>query len=233
MPLIQHGDPNDLARAIRPAPAVLGPEDDAGPPFKISSNSRGVALKTIKLTKEFGFFKDLFNPTYRVYFIAWAWDFSGSPVVQYPPAQLGAAADSFVLTLRSQQERAFIGAGVMLFPPRKITAGINLCIHLWQSTQDVRALGATLGSVAQTIQSSTLNQVLSTVALATATPAAAVTLATNASLELTGALGNVLKTSADQHLDLFQGTYDVTQPWQAGDDLYQGQGTEIVLSRLE
>ena len=57
-------------------------------------------------------------------------------------------------------------------------------------------------------------------------------LATNAALELSNAIGAVLKTSADQHLDLFQGTYDVTQPWQAGDDRYQGEGTQIVLARL-
>jgi hypothetical protein len=221
-----------MARAIVEPPAVLGPEDEAAPTFKVSENSRGVALKTIQLTKEFGFLGDLFNPSYNVYFIAWAWDFSGSPVVQYPPAQLGVSPDNFVLALRSQEERSFIGAGVLLFPPRKVTAGINLCINLWQSRQDVRSLGTTLATVAQTIQSSALNQVLSTVALATATPAAAVTLATNASLELTGAIGAVLKTSADQHLDLFQGTYDVTQAWAAGDDRYQGQGTEIVLTRL-
>src|SRR5689334_3124762 len=176
MPLIQHGDPTDLVRAITPAPVVLGDENQPAAPFKVSPDSRGVALKTIKLTKDFGFFKDLFNPAYNVYFIAWAWDFSGAPVVQYPPAQLGVTADTLVLTLRSQEERSFIGAGVLLFPARTVTAGINLCIHLWQSTQDVRGLGTTLSTVAQTIQSSTLNQVLSTVALATASPAAAVTL---------------------------------------------------------
>jgi hypothetical protein len=60
-------------------------------------------------------------------------------------------------------------------------------------------VGTTLNSVAQTIQSSTLDQVLGRIAPATATPAAAVTLATNA-------IGAVLKTSAGQHLDLYQGT---------------------------
>jgi hypothetical protein len=232
MPLIQHGAPSDMTRAIVESPAVLGPDDEAAAAFSVSANSRGVSLKTIQLTKDFGLFSDLFNPSYNVYFVAWAWDLSGNPVVQYPPAQLGISADGFVLTLRSQEERSFIGSGVQLFPPRKVTAGINVCINLWQSRQDVRNLGTTLSKVAQTIQSSSLNQVLSAIALATATPAAAVTLAANAMLELTSAIGEVLKTSADQQLDLFQGTYDVTQPWAAGDDRYRGQGTEIVLTRL-
>ncbi len=144
MPLIQHGSPTDLARAIVEPPAVLGGEEEATPPFAVSDANRGVALKTIKLTQPLGMFSGLFNPAKNIYFIAWAWDFSGSPVVQYPPAQLGQSPDGFVLTLRAQQERAFIGAGVMLFPPRKVTAGINLCIHLWESTGDVRALGTTL-----------------------------------------------------------------------------------------
>ena len=233
MALLQRGSPDDLVRAVRRGPVVLGAdEDSASGVFAVSNNSRGVSLKSIKLTKDFGFFAGLFNPEVKIYFIAWSWDFSGGPIIQYPPAQLGFSPESLVLTLRAQEERSFLGTGVLLFPPRKVTAGINLCINLWQSTQDVRAIGTTLGSVAQTIQSSTLNHVLSTIAIASATPAAAVALATNASLELTNTLGTVLKTSNDQHLDLFQGTYDVTQAWTAGDDLNQGHGTEIVLTRL-
>jgi hypothetical protein len=197
MPLIQRGSPDDLVQAVQPGPVVLSADEPVDSLFAVSENSRGLSLKSIKLTKDFGFFAALFNPAINIYFIAWAWDFSGSPVVQYPPAQLGFSPDSLVLTLRAQQERSFLGSGIMLFPPRKVTAGINVCINLWQSTQDVRAIGTTLGSVAQTIQSSKLNQVLSTVAAITATPAALVAMATNASLELTSAIGNALKTSND------------------------------------
>jgi hypothetical protein len=232
MALIQRGSPDDLVQAVQPEPAVLSADEPSGSLFAVTENNHGLSLKSIKLTKDFGFFAGLFNPAINIYFIAWAWDYSGSPVIQYPPAQLGFSPESLVLTLRTQEERSFLGTGIMLFPPRKVTAGINVCINLWQSTQDVRAIGTTLGSVAQTIQSSMLNQVLSTVATITATPAAAVAMATNASLELTSAIGNVLKTSNDQHLDLFQGTYDATQAWISGDELNQGHGTEITITHL-
>ena len=232
MALIQRGSPDDLIQAVQTAPVVLGADEPTESVFAVSETSQGLALKSIKLTKDFGFFASLFNPAINIYFIAWAWDFSGAPVIQYPPAQLGFSPENLVLTLRAHEERSFLGTGVMLFPPRKVTAGINVCINLWQSTQDVREIGATLGSVAQTIESSKLNQVLSTVATLTATPAAAVAMATNASLELTSAIGNVLKTSNDQHLDLFQGTYNVTQVWNPGDEVNQGHGTEIIMTRL-
>jgi hypothetical protein len=232
MALLQQGSPDDLVPAIRPRPPLLSGDEPTASGFMVSENHRGVALKAIKLTKDLGVFAELFNPQIKIYFIAWAWDFSGESIIQYPPAQASFSPDSLVLTLRSQQERSFLGAGVMLFPPRKVTAGINLCIHLWKSTQNVRAIGDTLDTVAQTIQSSKLNQFLSALAIATATPAAAIALATNASLELATTIGKVLKTSNDQHLDLFQGTYPVIQSWIRGDEINQGEGTEIILTRL-
>lgn len=231
MPLFQHGSLDDLTQTGLDLPAVLD-EAKAEPPFLVSADRRGIALKSLRLQRESSIFVDLFNPAFNIYFIAWTWDFSGNPVTQYPPAQLNVNPDSLVLRLHNSEERLFVGAGVVLFPPQKVTAGINVCVHLWKSNQDTRGLGNTLSSVARAIQESKLNQLLSTIAIATATPAAIVALATNASLELTSAIGAVLKTSTDEHLDLFQGTYDVTKPWSTRDEPYEGHGTQIVLSLL-
>lgn len=232
MPILQHGAFEDLEQTATADPEFLGsgPEGEGEALYAVSAERRGLALRSIKLTKDFGWLADLFNPSKQIYFISYAWDLSGQPVEIYPPAVTGLAADTLLLQLREQEVRSFIGDGVTLFQPRKVTAGINLCLHLFESNQDTRRLGETLVTVTQTIQNSSLNKLLSTLAMVT--PAQATVLAKEATLELFNAIGAVLKTGRDSHLDFFQGTYNVASPWSPGNDAQAGSGAELVLSRL-
>src|SRR5947209_6069125 len=60
--------------------------------FQTSDSARGLALKSLRLTKGFaGFIGNLLNATNEVYFLAWAWDFSGRTPVVYPDPATNAA----------------------------------------------------------------------------------------------------------------------------------------------
>jgi hypothetical protein len=199
--------------------------------FPTSKSPRGVALNRIKLSRDFGnFFQHFFDVDHDVYFVAWAWDYSGKPVVQYPPSEV--ASGSAAITLSAGEVRQFIGAGVPLFVPRQVTSGIALRIQLWESKSDQRKLGETLERVATSIQESSLNSLLSVLASATGVTLATVNLIKEASLELAKVIGTVLKASNDDAVDLFEGYYPVSTQWSSRDETYEGHASEIALRLL-
>lgn len=199
--------------------------------FDISSSPRGLALKSLKLTRGFeGLLGNLFNATNEVYFLAWSWDLSGAPVVEYPGK--GANASTCVIPLKVGQVREFLGAGILLFPARQVTAGLATRIMLWESDQGARDFGKAMSEVANTIKASQLNNLLSLLSLAAGATVATVSLIKDAAIELSDAIGKILQANSDDYVDFYEGYYPATASWTSGDEPHQGYASEISLTRL-
>jgi hypothetical protein len=213
-----------LAEVAREAPADVFR-------FAISPEARGLAVARLRLDKDFqSFLARLFHKTSDVYFLAWCWDLSGIPTSMYP----GAAADasSALIPMRGGEVREFIGAGAALFPARPVTAGLAARIQIWESARGTRDFGQTLSTVADTIQKSKLNSLLTLIATATGVASATVALVEQAALELAKVIGGVLQASSDDYVDFYEGYFPAAAPWTDGETAYQGRASEIVLNRF-
>ena len=118
----------------------------------------------------------VFNKTNEVYFLSWAWDLSGASPFLHPAE--GTAKEEAIIPLVAGELREFIGAGVVLFPARRVKSGIAVRIQLWESDAGARAFGKTLGDLAKTIQESKLTNLLALLALATGATTTAATATT-------------------------------------------------------
>lgn len=199
--------------------------------FTVSSAARGLALKSLLLSKGFeGILQGLFNPEHKVYFLAWAWDLSGAPVVEYPGA--AASAATCLIPLKVGQLREFMGAGIALFPARKITAGLAIRIMIWESDQDVRDFGKAMSEVASAVKASDLNNILSLVGAMAGATSATVNLVKNAAIELADVIGKILQANSDDYVDFYEGYYPAAEPWLPGDERHEGSASGITLTRF-
>jgi hypothetical protein len=203
---------------------------DAPPRVRLieSAEPRGLALRSIKLERGFeSFLQKVFKGENEVYFLAWCWDLSGEPVSLYPGKT--AEGSSSLIKLRAGDVREFtMGAGIGLFEPRQVTAGLAVRINLWESDEKRRRFGETLGSVTDAIKDSKLNNVLKLVALA-GPQLATITLVKDAALELAGVVATLLKADSDDFVDFFEGYYPAADAWPASDETHRGHASEIVL----
>ncbi|MFH0801164.1 MAG: hypothetical protein V2A78_02075 [bacterium] len=215
-------DLREVTRTVQPVPIN----------FHTSNAPRGLALKSIKLTKGFeGFLQSLFNRTNEVFFLSWAWDLSGNPPVKYPG--LGAEPQSCIIPLQVGQVRQFLGSGILLSPARTITAGLAVRIMLWESDQGERDFGKTMTEVANTLKTSELTNLLALIAMGVVdVPVSIITTVAAAAGELAKAVGSILQANGDDYVDFYEGYYPSTDPWAAGDETHQGSASEITLTRL-
>jgi len=213
-----------LAEVTREAPAQVFR-------FTVSPEQRGLAVASLRLEKGFqSFLARLFHKTSDVYFLAWCWDLSGSPAALYP----GTTADpaSALIPMRGGEVREFIGAGALLFPARQVTSGLAVRMQIWESAQGTRQFGQTLSTVAETIQQSKLNSLLTLIATVTGVATATIALVEQAALELGKVVGDVLKASSDDYVDFYEGYFPASEPWTDGQSTYRGNASEIALSRF-
>ena len=195
-----------------------------------SSEARGLAIKSIELTKgSEGILGNLFNSTNEIYFIAWIWDLSGNPVIQYPGD--GFLAENTLFKIKTGKTRKFIGEGINLFPKREVKGGIAVRIQLWESDQKSRNFGKILNETSDNIKKSKLNNLLAAISMATGVVGTTIALVEKASLELANIIGTILKANSDNSVDFFEGYYAADQNWKAGEDLYEGNASKIVLNK--
>jgi len=214
-------DVGEAIRAVQPAMLEL----------PASSESRGLALKSLKLTQGFeGFLQNMFNPTNNVYFLAWSWDLSGAPIVEYPGST--ATDRTCLVPMKVGQVREFLGAGVALFPARQVTSGLATRIMLWESDQSTRDFGKAMSDVAKTVKVSKLSNLLSVLSLTLGATTTTVTLIKDAVVELADAIGKVLQANSDDYVDFYEGYYPVAEPWTIGDEMHRGNASEIAIARL-
>lgn len=202
--------------------------------FLVSEDRRGLALQSLQLNSQFqNFLARLFSTTSEIYFLAWAWDMAG--LVQYPGAN--GNANSCLIPLKAGQLREFASAesaGIVLFPPRQISAGLSLRIQVWESRQNVRNFGDVMNKVASAIDGSELKTILAGLVAAPATGGASAILAlvAPAAQKLAQAVGEILKNYADDFVDYFEGYFPAAKPWQLGPYQESGKGATLVLNRL-
>lgn len=211
----------EATRAVQPVPVE----------FLISDSSRGLALKSVKLTRGFeGILGNLFNKDNEVYFVSWAWDFSGNSPVQHPGPN--ATPEECVIPLGVGEVREFLGAGVVLFPARKVTAGIAIRIMLWESDKKARNFGKAMTEVTSAIKTSELTNLLSLAAAGTGVAGATMTVVAGAAGELAKTIGAILQANSDDYVDFYEGYYPAADSWGVGDETHQGHSSEITLTRL-
>jgi hypothetical protein len=197
--------------------------------YTTSPEARGIALKSIKLTKGFeGILGNLFNLTNEVYFLAWAFDLSGQPLHFYPGQDI--EPDSFIIPMKVGNVREFLGSGINLFPKRKVVGGIVLRIQIWESDKKVRSFGKVLKETADAIKKSELTHLLSAASLITGVSGATISLVTKASLELAGVIGTILKANSDDYVDFYEGYYPADTKWQTTEEKNSGLHSNIVLN---
>lgn len=208
----------EAARSIQPVPIRAD----------VSPRDIGVGIQSIKLLRGFdGLLADVFNSPNQVYFLAWSWDLSGASPTVYPSPELDVARA--LLPLIPQQERRFLGIGEPIAPPRPIVGGLGLNIQVWESDADLRAFGQTMQQVAQAVRESSLNHVLSLVAMSTGMTGTSITLIKEAVLELTDTVGAILKVNSNDYVDLFSGFYPLLQLAEPKVEKHIGTACELEL----
>lgn len=199
--------------------------------YSVSSGPRGMALANLRLEKQaLKFFTRLFERRCNIYFLAWAWDLSGEPIYSYPGSSVGVGYA--LIPMKGNELREFLGAGVLLFPSRPVTSGLQLRIQVWQSRKGVRTFGAAMAAVGQAIAESELNAVLNAGSLVAGHVGVTIAAAKEGALLLTRSIGTILKSYGDDVLDLYEGNYPANATWKPGHESHAGYGTKIVLSRL-
>jgi hypothetical protein len=199
--------------------------------FIASSDQRGLAIKSLKLTEGFeGYLSNLFKDGLNnVYFVAWAWDLSGEPIYQYPGT--GVEAKDVLIPIKVGKLREFIGAGISLFPKRVVKGGMAVRIQIWESDQQIRTFGKAMSDTADAIQKSELNALLSLISTATGVSGATVALIKEASIELAKVIGTVLQANGEDYVDFFEGYYPADKNWVAGNESYEGNSSVLTLDK--
>lgn len=199
--------------------------------FETSPEPRGLAVKSITLTQDSRSFLEKFlDPTASIYYLAWCWDLSGDPVRVYPG--LDATAADVSLSLRQGESKRFMGAGSLLFPQRKISAGLAVRLMVWESEKTYQQFGETLKAVCDEIKESNLNSLITLLATVSSVPGATLALIEKAGLELGSLIGTILKASSDDFLDLYEGYFPVSDAWDAGEFTESDSYTEMVFTRI-
>ncbi|MBC9729674.1 hypothetical protein [Streptomyces sp. TRM68367] len=199
--------------------------------FRESATPRGLAVASIRLESGFqSFLARLFHRTSDVYFVAWCWDLSGEPISLYPPT--GAGVDKCLIPMRGGDVREFMGAGTVLFPARRVTAGIGARVQVWESKQGTRDFGSSMAAVSEQIQQSELNSWLTLIGSMVDPTAATIALIEEAALKLGKVIGTALKAASDDYVDFYEGYFPASAPWTAGKETYKGIDSELELSRF-
>jgi hypothetical protein len=246
--LIKAGDISELSVTAQPAATKIVPDASAiktfgvlakATPtvpagmfdFGVSAQNRGLALQKLLLEKNFqNRLSRVFDRTRKVYFLAWAWDFSGQPAYFYPGES--SPAGTTLIPIKAKEEREFVGSGILLSPSRPITGGLAIRLQLWVSKGDARKLGKTMHEVALKIKQSNLNGLLAAIAVAGGVTTTTVNLVWNASLELSTVVGTILEASSDSHIDFYEGFFPAARPWSPKTQSWNGHASEITLGRL-
>lgn len=195
-----------------------------------STDQRGIAIKSIKLTEGFeGFLQKYLNPTNEVYFVAWTWDLSGQPVNLYPDSKFN--VQDVIIPLKVGNIREFIGQGINLFPKRRVKGGIAVRIQLWESDQNVRNIGKIITETAEAINKSELNNLLSYISKATGITGVKINLIKEASIELAKVIGIILQSNCDDYVDFFEGYYASDTVWTIEEESYGGNSSVLTLNK--
>jgi hypothetical protein len=191
-----------------------------------SPNRWGLFLKTLSLYESFeGFIVNLFNSDNEIYFTSIAWDYTGKPPFVYPPK--GAQGSHFLIPMKAQTSRRFVGDGVNIWPAQIVVGALNLVILVYECDSDVRAAGEILVDIHDKVGNSKLSKLIAAIA---ANPSLATGIAIGEAVnELMGVIGNIMKRNGDDYVDLFEGSYGTDKPQTARVEKYDHEAAGIEL----
>jgi len=196
-----------------------------------SEKKWGLRLNNLTLRKDFeswiyGVWGN--KPTNDIYFTSIAWDYSGKAPIVYPPK--GASASSFIIPIKAQTTRQFIGDGISLWPSQKVVGALNIVLLVYECDEDVRNVGTRLVTIHDTVQGSQLAALILAIS---ANPALATGVAIGVAVnELLGVVGKIMKSDTDDYVDLFEGSYGTDKKQETRREKYDqdAAGIEIELT---
>jgi hypothetical protein len=161
-------------------------------------------LKRLTLHRGFeGFLSAVFNRTNEIYFVAFAWDYSGRKPKVFPYTTLEPA--EYVLKMRKGQTRDFVGDGVALWPARRVSGALNVIIMVYESDREIQRSGEVIESIHTAVDKSTLTNLVTAIA---ANPAIATARAISAAVkDLIDSVGKIMKKNKNDVVELFEGSY--------------------------
>lgn len=186
----------------------------------------GLYLKSLSLYESFeGFIANLFNSKNEIYFTSVAWDYSGSSPFVYPPK--GAKGSDFLIPMKTNTKREFIGDGINLWPSQNVVGALCLIILVYESDQNDRDLGDQLVYIHDQVANSKLSDLIKVIS---ANPSLATGVAIGTAVsELLGVVGNIMKRNGDDYVDLFEGSYgtDKQQTTRVERHTHEAAGVEL------
>jgi hypothetical protein len=161
-------------------------------------------LKRLTLHRGFeGFLSGLFNRTNEIYFVAFAWDYSGRKPKVFPYTTLEPA--EYVLKMRKGQTREFVGDGVALWPARRVSGALNVIIMVYESDREIQRSGEVIETIHEAVDKSTLTDLVSAVA---ADPTIATARAISGAVkDLIETVGRIMRKNKNDVVELFEGSY--------------------------
>lgn len=161
-------------------------------------------LKRLTLRKGFeGFLSGLLDKTNEIYFVAFAWDYSGRRPKVFPYTTL--EPSEYLLKMKKGQTRDFMGDGVALWPARRVSGALNVIIMVYESDREVQRSGEVMETIHATVDKSTLTDLITAIA---ANPAVATARAISGAVkDLVETVGKIMKKNKNDVVELFEGSY--------------------------
>jgi hypothetical protein len=218
---IQVGRPSDLIELQRGAP-------EAAPTIPVSTAPRGLALTSLRVTRNWDGLWGLLGRRQDIYFLSVAFDISEHPPVVLPPAEV--PADAVHRVHRGEAIQFTLGDGAPMFLPRVINGGLIIYITVCEADKGTRHVGEVLARVHEDLaKDRSLVEVLTGFIKNPGSAVADEVLkAATAALQ---PIATVLKSSSDEYVGLFSGIYPARGPWR-GRLTGTSNGTVIELREL-
>lgn len=193
-----------------------------------SERPRGLALKSIKVSRSWDRVWRLFNGTSEIYFLSVAFDLSGKDPIVFPPKEV---KEHDLYEVKKGETISFdLGDGAPVFPPRVIESGLVTYIAVAEADKGIRHVGEVMEKVHENLDKD--GSLLDAVKKFVTDPAKSVV---DEVLEAASAalapIGTILKNNGDESAGMFQGIYSATESW-AGKLVDTKQGTTLTLVEL-
>jgi len=191
-----------------------------------SKEAWALYLKRLTLNRGFeGFLSGVFNKTNEIYFVAFAWDYSGRKPKVFPYTTL--EPSEYVLKMKKGQSREFVGDGVALWPARRVSGALNVLIMVYESDREIQRSGEVIQTIHETVDKSTLTDLVSAIA---ANPAIATARAISGAVkDLVETVGKIMKKNKNDVVELFEGSYGTHLVQTSRREHYETDAAGVVL----
>jgi hypothetical protein len=180
------------------------------PRVTTSRNPRGLALRSLTVTRGWGGLWGLLNRKKQIYFLSVALDLSGDAPVIMPPKDVPKSA--VVEVAKGETIRFTLGDGAPICPPRVIVGGLIVYLLVAEADRGIRHVGETLEKVhADLTKDKSLEKAIKD--LVASPGAAAANIALGVVTAALQPIATILKSNEDEYVALFQGCYSARGSW--------------------